>query len=438
MSKWIAFLIAMLGSFIMAASAHAQESPQALAQKYGITFPIAEFGNCNDYASCYTFCEDPVNNAVCQAYFKAKGVPIKETAIDQTVSVAKQDLGCDSKESCEAFCQNPQNHDKCAAFVSKYKEKLGVKGGYVRDTAKLALQATNLLGCDSADSCKAFCAKEENRQKCDEFKSQVGCRGGIERKGPGRCNSEETCKAFCSDPNNFIECSKFGPPSGDQDHPGGFKGPGGCDSEESCMSYCQQNPHECKIVTAGGPGLIDPEKAADEYKRFCQAKPGKCVTQDANPFTSTVARTEFERFCAANPERCYEIDMKYTKKLDGDFVDYNDFCQKHPAKCVGGKDYNPAASSYPYPTYSPRPEYTPYPTYSPHPDYTPYPTYSPSPTKIFDTSSTPPPQPIQSSTPQPEQTTQPQQTVQPQPTSTSQQFTPAPSPAVHGIFRFFR
>lgn len=431
----IAFFVAMIASFIMAISAHAQETPEEMVKRNGISFPIAEFGNCDNYAACYTFCEDPVNFAVCKAYFKGKGLYKEEAYNDKVFNAAKQELGCSSAFDCESFCQKEENFDECNAFVDRHKENLNISGGYVQKEEKLVEKAKEILGCDSASSCKAFCSQEANQQKCDEFTSKAGIRGGIEKKGPGGCNSENTCKTFCSDPANFAECSKFGPPPGqDGQARSGFKGPGGCDSEDSCRSYCEKNPSDCKIITVGGPGAIDPIKAQEEYKKFCQANPGKCVTPDANPFSSSVGRTEFERFCEANPEKCnndrqkefeqarkaeYERICKETParcqtgpggyqipkeiRSEGGFVDPGDYCRRYPERCAGGKGYNPetvcrqspncrwegnscrcgfyadgsprpfpTGSTYPYPTNSAQPDYTP----GPYSSSNPYPYYS--------------------------------------------------------------
>lgn len=462
--SWITFFVAMLASFIMASLAYAQETPAEIAKKYGITFPIAGFGNCQDYSSCYTFCEDPINTATCKAFFKAKGIYQDEVAPDEKVAAAKVELGCDSDQACEAFCQRAENYDKCDAFVSKFRDRLNLKGGYVKDPAKFVGAASQLLGCNSYESCQAFCATQENRQKCDEFTSQVGCKGGIEHKGPGGCNSEATCRDYCSDPENFTECSNFAPPSDHPSQPSHFKGPGGCDSEESCRFYCEQNPHDCKIITAGGPGLIDPTKAAEQYKKFCQANPGKCAQVNVNPFSSAFGRAEFERFCEANPEKCsggHEKEFEHARKNEfnkfceanprlcqsgpggyqipkefhgeGGFIDPDDYCRKYPDRCTGGRDYNPekvcrqspnckwenntcycsyyeGGSQTPFPSVSPYPTYSsqPYPTHSPYtfPTPTPIPTSGntpqPSSTPISDgTQPTPTPAPIQSPFPQP-------------------------------------
>lgn len=362
--SWMAFFIALLASFIMAVSARAEGTPEDKAKKYGITFPIAEFGNCANYSACHTYCEDPINSAVCKAYFKSKGLYKEEVDSEKIVSVAKGELGCDSASSCEIFCQKAENHDKCNAFVDKHENELGIKGGYVKDPKEMVSKAKEVLGCDSASSCRAFCSQDANKQKCGEFTSQVGARGGVEKKGPGGCNSENTCNTFCSDPANFAECAKFGPPpSEDGKIRSGFKGPGGCDSEDSCRSYCEKNPADCKIVTIGGPGAIDPAKAQEEYKKFCQANPGKCVTPNANPFSSNVGRVEFERFCEANPQKCggsHEKEIEQIRKSEyerickenpskckeefsgeGGYVDPGDYCRKFPQRCNRGNNYNP-------------------------------------------------------------------------------------------------
>ena len=58
--------------FVMALSAHAQEASGS-AQKYGITFPVEQLGNCKSLSECKTFCEDPLNHDACINFAKKKG-----------------------------------------------------------------------------------------------------------------------------------------------------------------------------------------------------------------------------------------------------------------------------------------------------------------------------------------------------------------------------
>lgn len=237
--------ILTLFSFAIFSLSYAQdpssETPEEKAAKHGITFPIAELGNCQDYSSCRAFCEDPVNQSVCIDFAKNKGFykedPV-ETNKEEILANAKTELGCDSYDSCMSFCQNSSNFDKCDAFAKKHN--LG--GGHVSNTEEqeFLAKAKEVLGCDSPSSCMNFCGSPQNRDKCSEFAKQMGVRGGHHEQGPGGCTTDETCSAFCSVPSNYEICSSHSKASGES-----FSGPGGCNNEESCREYCSKNPKEC-------------------------------------------------------------------------------------------------------------------------------------------------------------------------------------------------
>lgn len=250
-----------------------QETPEQVAQRHGVTFPIAELGGCVDYSACRTFCEDPVNSSTCISFAKSKGFYKDENMEKQKSTIlafAKAELGCDSETSCREFCGQQENWEKCGEFAKRHK----LSGGHTEDPRKAEIleKAKVELGCLSYEACMSFCHEEVNRQKCSDFANKVGLRGGEHRVGPGGCTSEETCRAFCSDPNNFEECSRFG-----GGKVGGFHGPGGCNSEESCRSYCEKNPQECSIIMPGEHGGIDSQKAAEEYAKYCGKNPEKCT-----------------------------------------------------------------------------------------------------------------------------------------------------------------
>lgn len=237
---WLAFFMALILSFFLASIIHAQ-SDEGIAQKYGVTFPVAELGNCDSISSCRTYCEDPVNHNSCIDYAKQKGFYQKEaTQInkDAILVAARVELGCDSESACMALCNQQANFDKCSSFAQRHD--LG--GGHVQDPTKgeLLEKARQVLGCDTPQTCMNFCKDEVNKAKCSEFAKQTGLRGGEQQVGPGGCSSEETCKAFCSDPQNSQICSEFS-----RSHGGSYSGPGGCNSEESCKAYCQAHPTEC-------------------------------------------------------------------------------------------------------------------------------------------------------------------------------------------------
>lgn len=302
------------------------ETPEEIAQKYGVTFPIAELGGCENYSECREYCEDPVNQNACIAFAKAKGF-YEEEQFEQEqeiVKVAKSELGCTDRNTCMAFCQKEENFERCDSFAKKHK----LEGGQTEDPGKQQIlqKAQAVLECSSFQSCKSLCEQEQNREKCDNFAKQVGLRGGEHTVGPGGCTNKETCKAFCSDPNNFQICQGFSEGSGVR-----FIGPGGCNSEASCRTYCQENSQECGY--RGGPGQNynpqemclrtpscrwdnntcqcgfygNPEEAkrkAEEYAKYCRENPEKCKPGQPGSFENSHEREQFEIYCRENPERC--------------------------------------------------------------------------------------------------------------------------------------
>ncbi|MDP3973893.1 MAG: hypothetical protein Q8P92_03590 [Candidatus Daviesbacteria bacterium] len=304
--------------------------PESRAKIYGVTFPIAELGNCANYYDCRTFCEDPVNAQSCINYGKSRGF-YKEDEVDSKkegiLEAAKRTLGCDSYETCKNFCEIPTNQEKCDAFAKSQN----IVGGHVDDPAKQDIleKAQEVLGCDSYAACATFCSQEANQSQCSEFARQVGLRGGEVQVGPGGCTSRETCKAFCSDPQNYQICSGFSGASG-----GSFSGPGGCNSEGSCRAYCQEHKNECSSLEGPGgfppPGYnpqemcnrtpkcawkdntcqcglyegSDATQKAEEYTRICRENPSRCTPGGVAGFETAAQRAEFERYCREHPEAC--------------------------------------------------------------------------------------------------------------------------------------
>lgn len=311
----------------------AQESPEAVAAKHGITFPVADLGNCGSVSECRTYCEDPVNQTTCVNFAKSKGLEKKVQVTDEEqgrmLTRAKITLGCDSFQSCSSLCSEAANYDKCHSFA----QSQGVGGGYIANPEEKAVlgKAKEILGCDSLTACRDVCSDPANRDRCAEFAKQAGLRGGVEQRGPGGCTSPETCQSFCSDPVNYQICSGYAQGSG-----GKFSGPGGCDSEASCRSYCEQNPGECGY---GGPGGSQPpgynpqemcgrtpncawknntcecgfpgggtggseQQHSDEYAKFCQENPDKCRPDGTGGFDNKEQRQDFEKYCRENPDKC--------------------------------------------------------------------------------------------------------------------------------------
>lgn len=410
--KTLLIILLVGASFFLLSSvvfAQSNEATESVDEVKDLQFPISELGNCSDYNSCLTYCDDPVNNAACIDFAKKKGFYKDDPIMAPTDSFwkeAKSALGCDSQDSCLAFCSQQENFDKCDQF-SKSKD---ITGGYVENPEKKEFleKAKQILGCDSAVSCSNFCDNKDNVLKCDQFAKEVGLLGGQINEGPGGCTSESTCKSYCSDPQHFNSCSQFS--SG-----GEFKGPGGCSSPGACRSYCEQNPQDCRSYAPGsngayvpascpagqyyGPGgaCTSPEKTGEASQCAQGGKywdGGSCKTQ-APPGISPTGGAFYQPrpemgncktpgecydYCKENPGKCAGFDTKSEKPKEayiptlyytpGTEVKFNpksemgncdspgkcyDYCKENPGKC-GGFD---SKSPRPVDIYIPLTYYTP-------------------------------------------------------------------------------
>lgn len=233
------------------------ESDEDLAKKHGITFPIAELGNCANINQCKAYCDNPSNHDACMSFAKKKGfhkeVGDQSGGNPELLASARSELGCDSETSCQALCEQPTNRERCMAFAQKH----GL-GRPPPDKVQLLQAAQAELGCTSMETCRATC--EQQKDKCMEFARKHGLgggpSGGSQQQGPGGCNSEETCRAYCQ--THPDECKGFAATSGDANYSGSYKqgdylGPGGCKTEEECKNYCSSHPSECPGFQQGQP-----------------------------------------------------------------------------------------------------------------------------------------------------------------------------------------
>ena len=414
-SVLITSLVLTTSVFAQTASPTTTQPVEPVDEVKDLKFPIEDLGGCGDYKSCLTYCDDPVNNAICIDFAKKNGFYKDDPVIaptDEFLTKAKDVLGCDSAESCATLCSDSANHDKCDSFAKSQ----GVLGGYVEDPDKPEFldKAKEVLGCSDATSCSAFCDNSANADKCDQFADQVGLLGGQVPVGPGGCNTEGTCGSYCSDPANFDTCKDF---TGG----GGFSGPGGCNSKETCRTFCEENPADCRSYAPGSNGVYVPAVCPagqdfgpggvctatdrlDEAARCAQSGEWWSGTSCSVDSGSVILppgihpnvggayyqpRPEMGNcstpgscydFCKENPGKCGGFDVNTTRPKDGyipslyytpgtevkfapkpDMGNCSspggcyDFCKENPGKCGGFDDKSPR----PMDTYMPGTYYTP-------------------------------------------------------------------------------
>lgn len=249
-------------------------SSSGVAQKFGITFPIAQLGNCSDVAECRQYCSLKENYTACSDFGLKKGLSKARQAANtadmkKILSYAKKDLRCSTQSSCREYCQIPANQKLCHTFA--------VKNKLIEDTAavnqnyenKLLGYAKNELGCTSTDSCHLFCQDPTNREKCFRFSrkfavnpqasgSALPLASELNRQNTSKpCATDETCKLYCR--NNPLECPGYGEiatsaskratPAVKRDFQSGdFLGPSGCKTDAECGDFCRIHPAECPSV----------------------------------------------------------------------------------------------------------------------------------------------------------------------------------------------
>lgn len=234
---------------------------QFASAQEGITFPIAELGNCEDKEACKEYCNDPANIEACVAFGERQGLMSKEEADHARTFAAIGKAGpggCASIEECQTFCDNISNMDECIAFGEQH----------------------GLIPPDELEEAKKIAS---------------ALRGGASL--PGGCSSPRECEAFCSDMNNMRQCLAFAKSAGlippeelaeaekiESYLSSGGTMPGGCTSERSCKAYCEDESHidEC-IAFASGAGLMSSQEA-ELFRKTGGRGPGGCRGRECETF----------------------------------------------------------------------------------------------------------------------------------------------------------
>lgn len=288
--KFIAFAVGgmfALSLSLVAIAATTDTTSTTTDDVIGISFPIAELGNCADRNACKTYCDDLNNKDACVTFARANGLMSEEEAAGAKKLPKVGPGGCTSGDECKAYCADPANETECASFAEKHDIKVA-KGEEVRDRARLIREQGGPGQCQSEGECRAFCENPAHQGECIAFgeknnlidKNKIrAAKKVMEEGGPGGCTTEKECRAYCESPDNMTECVKFGEEHGliSPKEAARIKkmpavGPGGCKGEQ-CKVYCD-NPDnfETCIVFAEENGLMHKEEA--ERARMLGNKPG--------------------------------------------------------------------------------------------------------------------------------------------------------------------
>ena len=284
----------------------------------GISFPIAELGNCGSKEECKSYCERTQNMSVCIAFAKAHGLMNSEEAsraekFSSQLQAGGGPGGCRSPQECESFCRNINNIEACVAFADEqgFKDKHVDQGrkilAYVKSGGRMP------GGCTSKESCEAYCGDFSHARECFSFAKQAGIDQDVSEEGdfggeefgeeedrpspeqferligliergemPGGCESKDQCEAYCRADGHFEECIAFGekmgfvkPEQAELFRKTQGKGPGGCNSRQSCEAFCNDpaNQEQC-FKFAEEHGLIGEEQLKHAKEGFVRLRQG--------------------------------------------------------------------------------------------------------------------------------------------------------------------
>lgn len=245
------------------------ETTETTLAEIGITFPVAELGNCTDAQACKTYCSRAGNVTACRTFAQR----FSKVHLNRLVQKAQEELGCTTAEECRAFCTDEANKDICLAFAKKYH-----LGGLIKDRVADAIRQE--LNCANRESCKALCALPENTDRCQTIAKRIN--PGLRTQGEKLieeakerlgCTSFNDCKAFCQNEANSEQCKNFGQ-AVSQRLKNADKQKGDCASNEECRKECEANPSKCPAfpkaphpaVTPGAKPM-SPTNATDAAKR---------------------------------------------------------------------------------------------------------------------------------------------------------------------------
>jgi len=173
-------------------------------------------GQCKTKNECDTYCQNESNASECADFAVKAGFMNQQEAEIVKKTGGRGPGGCRGEE-CKTFCDNPENSQTCFEF--------GKENGLISEDNLRKMeegQARFKEGLDKAPPAVVECLKStvgENvldkiktggflppRELGDRMKT---CFEQNIQKGPGGCDSKESCDAFCSNPDNQETCFGF-------------------------------------------------------------------------------------------------------------------------------------------------------------------------------------------------------------------------------------
>lgn len=143
----------------------------------GISYPVAELGNCADKVACKAYCDNQTNIDACLAFAEKNNLMSKDD-IKKAKNFKKSGMtgpgGCKGKDECSTYCNGSDHMDECITFA----EKNGMMSGEQLDEAKKVRGAISRgikpPACGGKEACKTYCSSSEHMAECVSFAQSAG------------------------------------------------------------------------------------------------------------------------------------------------------------------------------------------------------------------------------------------------------------------------
>lgn len=239
------------------------------AEGNGVSFPVAELGNCASKEACRTYCEDAAHMTACVSFGEKNNLISAEdaTRAKEFADVLRGEGPgqCKDKNTCESYCADVTHMDECITFAEKHSLANAAQLAEGKKIATLLKSGEKLPGqCKTREECESYCKNPEKADECIAFAEMSGMLSSEEivkakkvlpfiKSGtsPGGCKTKDECESYCTIDAHMNECVAFAEKAGIINaeelaivKKTGGKGPGGCKSKESCDAFCNDSKNQ--------------------------------------------------------------------------------------------------------------------------------------------------------------------------------------------------
>jgi len=133
-------------------------------------------GGCRGERECFEYCEDESHFEECIAFAEEAGFISAEDAEIARRTGGKGPGGC-VRDECEDYCEDPANQDECLAFALEHGFLTEEEFEHIKDSGGFNMSERRFEGpggCDSEETCKAYCSQSENLEECVFFFGDTG------------------------------------------------------------------------------------------------------------------------------------------------------------------------------------------------------------------------------------------------------------------------